>query len=58
MKIEYVQGRGWNKVPKNATDAKQKLVKVIMSLRKVVDGKYALDQKMVIQRLFYHVGGG
>ena len=50
MKSESDMGRGWNKIPKNATEAKVKLVQIILALRKEVDGKYALEQRMVIQK--------
>ena len=48
MKLENDLGRGWSKVPKNKTDAKIKLVQVIISKRQIIEDKYHLDQTMVM----------
>ena len=48
MKLENDLGLGWSKVPKNRTDAKVKLVQVILSVRKLQNDEYHLDQSMVL----------
>ena len=54
-KIMYEQndlGLGWNKLPKNKTNVKMKIITRIMALRKVIDdGSYALDQKHFLSML-------
>ena len=49
MKLENDLGRGWSKVPKNQTDAKVKLVQVMLLKRKLVSFEYHLDQTMVLE---------
>ena len=48
MKVEKDLGRGWSKVPNNRTDAKVKLVQVMLSTRKLHNGEYHLDQSTVL----------
>ena len=48
MKTENDLGRGWTKVPKNKTEAKTKLVQVILCKRQLVDNTYRLDQSVVL----------
>ena len=48
MKVEKDLGRGWSKVLNNRTDAKVKLVQVMLSTRKLYNGEYHLDQSSVL----------
>ena len=48
MKMENDVGRGWSKIPKNKTDAKVKLVQVILCKRNLVESTYHLDQSVVL----------
>ena len=48
MKMENELGRGWSKVPKNRTDAKIKLVQVILRTRKLHNNEYHLEQSKVL----------
>ena len=42
-------GRGWARVPKNKSDAKVKIIGVILAIRKESpDGKFVLDQSCVL----------
>ena len=46
---ESVLGRGWAKVPKYKSDAKVKIIGIILALRKEnTDGKFVLDQTRII----------
>ena len=50
---DSVLGRGWAKVPKNKSDAKVKIIGVILALRKEnTDGKFVLDQTCVLSIFF------
>ena len=48
MYVENNMGRGWSKIPKNKTNVKTKIVERLLAMRKLVDGKYTLDQTQVI----------
>ena len=48
MKLENDLGRGWSKVPKNKTNAKVKLVQVILRTRIMQNNEYHLDQLKVL----------
>ena len=37
MQVENTLGRGWNKLPKNWTDANPKSVEQLLSMRKLVN---------------------
>ena len=48
MKMENNVGRGWSKLPKNKTEAKVKLVQVILCKRKLIESTYHLEQSIVL----------
>ena len=51
-------GRGWKKVPVNKTDGKNKIINILLALRKVdTNGVYMLDQGRVIDMLANVWGG-
>ena len=41
-------GRGWNKLPKNKTDVKVKIVERLLAFRKLINNEYILDQSKII----------
>ena len=43
-----VDGTAWKKLPNNAVDTKCKIVKTILQLRLMVDGRYILSQERLI----------
>ena len=44
MSSENELGRGWDKLPKNKSDAKLKIIKSLIAMRKQGDtGEYTLD---------------
>ena len=52
FQTENTLGRGWAKVPKNKSDAKLKIVGVILALRKENDdGCFSLDQTQILDIL-------
>ena len=52
MKESKDMNTGWDKIPKNNTQIKEKIVERLLSLRtKEEGGKYVLDQKRVVQML-------
>ena len=52
FKEENTLGRGWAKVPKNQSDAKLKIIGVILALRKENnDGTFCLDQTRILSML-------
>ena len=53
FKKEKDMGRGWNKVPKNQTDVKKKIVDRLLVMRKLSDSsrKYELDQNKLLDML-------
>ena len=53
FKKEKDMGRGWNKVPKNQTDVKKKIVDRLLAMRKLSDSsrKYELDQNKLLDML-------
>lgn len=51
-------GRGWDKVPKNKSDAKTKIINSMIAMRhEGDDGKYVLDQHNYISTLKSMWGG-
>ena len=51
MQVENTLGRGWNKLPKNRTDAKLKIFERLLAMRKLVNDEYVLDQDRLIGML-------
>ena len=53
FKKEKDMGRGWNKVPKNQTDVKRKIVDKLLVMRKLSDSsrKYEPDQNKILDML-------
>ena len=57
---EKKEGRGWKRFPRNATDVKGSILKIIMNLRKFDEGsnKYELEQDRVLGLLETQYGLG
>ena len=58
--MEYFKDNvsGWNRLPKNVTDLKSKILELLMTFRKRTEtGSYELDQSMFINLLFENWGG-
>ena len=52
FKEDNTLGRGWGKVPKNQSDAKVKIIGIVLALRKENDvGTYMLDQNRILGML-------
>ena len=46
---DHMLGRGWAKIPKNISDAKVKIIRLLLALRKEDEmGMYILDQKRLL----------
>ena len=52
MQVENTLGRGWNKLPKNRTDAKLKIFERLLAMRKLVNDEYVLYQDRLIGDYF------
>ena len=57
MRTEQELSRGWKKVPVNQTDAKNKIIGLLLSLRKEQAGVYVLEQERIIGMLANVWGG-
>ena len=58
--MEYFKDNasGWNRLPKNMTDLKTKILELLQTFRKRREsGSYELDQSMFINLLFANWGG-
>ena len=58
--MEYFKDNvsGWNRLPKNVTDLKSKILELLMTFRKRTETcSYELDQSMFINLLFENWGG-
>ena len=58
--IEYFKNnqKDWNRLPKNVTNLKTKILGMLLTFRKRMDnGRYKLDQEMFINLLFENWGG-
>ena len=54
---EYTCGRGWAKVPKNKTDAKVKIIDVLLAIRKEDEqGIFKLEHNRILSMLSYMWG--
>ena len=53
FKNEHLLGRGWNKIPKNPTDVKMKIIERLLAMRKYDPntGSYKLDQCVLLGQL-------
>ena len=59
FKEENTLGRGWGKVPENKSNAKLKIIGIVLALRKENDdGNYILDQNRILSMLSNMWGGG
>ena len=60
INTEKKEGRGWKRFPRNATDVKASILKIIMNLRKFDEdnNKYDLDQNRVLGLLETQYGLG
>ena len=60
INTEKKEGRGWKRFPRNATDVKASILKIIMNLRKFDEdnNKYELDQNRVLGLLETQYGLG
>ncbi len=60
INTEKKEGRGWKRFPRNATDVKGSILKIIMNLRKFDEesNKYELDQDRVLGLLETQYGLG
>ena len=53
FKNEHLLGRGWNKIPKNPTDVKMKIIERLLAMRKYNPntGSYELEQSVLLGQL-------